>query len=71
MIMYNVEALVQHIQEILLSFGVSDSKAIQVYGDHLAAGKTLLAAYVAAIKVAEDALKQSTQAVQAVEHLTL
>lgn len=53
-----------------MTFGVSDEKAVQVYGAVLAAGDTLLAAYTAVIDVAEEALKSSNKAAEEVQKLT-
>lgn len=52
----DVEALASRVQQLLSSFGVPTEKAVEVYGDIVAAGDTLLAAYTAAIDVAEEAL---------------
>ena len=53
-----------------MTFGVSDEKAVQVYGAVLAAGDTLLAAYTAVIDVAEEALRSSNRAAEEVQKVT-
>ena len=65
----DVEALASCVQEVLSSFGVPADKAFEVYGN-IAAGDTLLAAYTAAIDVAEEALRKSNKAEDEVEKLT-
>ena len=65
----DVEALASCVQEILSSFGVLADKAFEVY-ENIVAGDTLLAAYTAAIDVAEEALRKSNKAEDEVEKLT-
>ena len=65
----DVEALASRVQELLSSFGVPADKAFEVHGDIIAAGDTLLAAYTAAIDVAEEALRKSKKAEEEVEKL--
>ena len=64
------EALASRVQELVSSFGVPADKAFEVYGEIIAAGDTLLAAYTAAIDVAEEALRKSNKAEDEVEKLT-
>lgn len=66
----DVEALASRVQELLSSFGVPADKAFEVYGDIITAGDTLLAAYTAAIDVAEEALRKSNKAEDEVEKLS-
>lgn len=66
----DVEALALRVQELLSSFGVPADKAFEVYGNIVAAGDTLPAAYTAAIDVAEEALRKSKNAKDEVEKLT-
>ncbi len=66
----DVEALGSRVQELLSSFGVPADKAFEVYGNIIAAGDILLAAYTAAIDVAEEALRKSNKAEDEVEKLT-
>lgn len=54
----------------MFSFGVPAEKAVEVYGEVIAAGDTLLAAYTAAFNVAEEALRKSNKAEEEVEKLT-
>ena len=66
----DVEVLAARVQQLLFSFGVPAEKAVEVYGEVIAAGDTLLAAYTAAFNVAEEALKKSNKAEDEVEKLT-
>ena len=66
----DLEALASRVQELLSSFGVPADKVFEVYGNIIAAGDTLLAAYTAAIDVAEEALRKSNKAEDEVEKLT-
>lgn len=65
----DVEALASRVQELLCCFGVLADKAFDVYGN-IVAWDTLLAAYTAAIDVAEEALRKSNKAEDEVEKLT-
>ena len=58
------------VQQLLFPFGVSAEKAVELYGEVIAAGDTLLAAYTAAVNVAEKALRKSNKAEDEVEKLT-
>ena len=53
----------------LSSFGVPTEKEVEVYGDIIAAGDTLLAAYTVAVDVAEEAPRKSDKAEREVEKL--
>jgi len=66
----HIEASASHVERLLSSFGISTEEAVKVYGDIIAAGDTLLAAYTAAIDVAEEALRKSNKAADEVEKLT-
>ena len=66
----DVETLASRVQDLLASFGVPDDKAAEVYGDIIATGDTLLAAYTAAIEVAEQALRKSDKREDEVQKLT-
>ena len=66
----DVEALASHVENILLSLGIPTEEAVKVYGDISATGDTLLAAYTAAIDVAEEALRKSNTAAEEVAKLT-
>ena len=66
----DVEALASHVEQLLSSFGVSSEEAVKVYGEIIATGDTLLAAYTAAINVAEEALQKSATAAEEVQELT-
>ena len=65
----DVVALASRVQELLSSFGVPADKAFEVYGNIIAAEDTFLAAYIAAIDVAEEALRKSNKAEDEVEKL--
>lgn len=41
----DVEALASHVEQLSSSFGVSTKEAVKVYGEIIATGATLLAAY--------------------------
>ncbi len=66
----DVEAVASHVKHLLSSFGVPTQEAVKVYGDLLATGDTHLAAYTAAISVAEEVLRQAKKAVDDVEKVT-
>ena len=66
----DVEALASHVERLLLSFGIPTEEAVKVYGDIIATGDNLLAAYTAAIDVAEEALRKSNTAPEEVAKLT-
>ena len=66
----DVEALASRVQELLSSSGVPADKAFEAYGDIVAFGDTLLAAYTVAIDVAEEALRKSKKTEDEVEKLT-
>ena len=66
----DVETLASRVQDLLASFGVPDDKAAEVYGDIIATRDTLLAAYTAAIEVAEEALRKSDKREDEVKKLT-
>ena len=66
----DVEALASRVQQLLSSFGVPTEKAVEVCGDIVAAGDTLLAAFTAAIDVAEEALSMSNKTEDEVKKLT-
>ena len=66
----DVETLASCVQDLLASFGVPDDKAAEVYGDISSTGDTLLAAYTAAIEVAEEALRKSDKREDEVKKLT-
>ncbi|KAL0039249.1 hypothetical protein WJX77_012698 [Trebouxia sp. C0004] len=57
-------------KRLLSSFGVPTEKAVEVYGDIVAPGDTLLAAYTAAIDVAEETLTKSNKTEDEVKKLT-
>ncbi|KAL3139977.1 hypothetical protein ABBQ38_004264 [Trebouxia sp. C0009 RCD-2024] len=57
----DVEAFLSHTKTLLSSFGLSTAEAVKVYGDTIATGDTLLAAYTAAIDVAKEALRESSK----------
>ena len=65
-----MEVLAARVQQLLFSFGVPAEKEVEVYGEVIAAGDTLLAAYTAAFNVAEEALRKSNKAENEVEKLT-
>ena len=66
----DVEALASRVQQLLSSFGVPTEKAVEVHGDIVAAGETVLAAYTASIDVAEEALTKSNKTEDEVKKLT-
>ena len=66
----DVEVLAARVQQLLFSFSVPAEKAVEVYGEVIAAGDILLAAYTAAFNVAEEALRKSNKAEDEVEKLT-